>query len=63
MNLIKQGILVVVIVFIITMIIGHFVFGKINWILSVGIASGSLIGTLLRYLWMRDARKKKDYGD
>lgn len=63
MNLIKQGILVVVIVFIVTMIIGHFVFGRINWLLSFEIASSSLMGILLRYLWMRDARKKKDYGD
>ena len=59
MNLIKQGILVVVIVFIVTMIIGHFVFGRINWLLSFEIASGSLLGTLLRHYWLRSAQKQK----
>jgi hypothetical protein len=59
MNLIKQGILVVVTIFIVTMIIGHFVFGRINWLLSFGIASGSLLGTLLRHYWLRSAQKQK----
>ncbi|MFZ3060338.1 MAG: hypothetical protein WA102_11470 [Candidatus Methanoperedens sp.] len=63
MNLIKQGILVVVTVFIVTMIIGHFVFGRINWILSFGIASGLLLGTLLRHYWLRSAQKQKESGD
>ncbi len=63
MNLIKQGILVVVTVFIVTMIIGHFVFGRINWILSFGIASGSLLGILLKYYQLKSARKQKESGD
>ncbi|MCZ7383489.1 MAG: hypothetical protein O8C63_01935 [Candidatus Methanoperedens sp.] len=63
MNLIKQGILVVVTVFIVTMIIGHFVFGRINWILSFGIASGSLLGILLKYYQLKSAQKQKESGD
>jgi len=59
MNLIMQGILTVVTVFIVTMIIGHFVFGKINWILSFGIASGFLLGTLLKHYWLRSAQKQE----
>lgn len=59
MNLIKQGILVAVTVFIVTMIINHFVFGRFNWLLSFGIASGSLLGTLLRHYWLRSAQKQK----
>lgn len=63
MNLINQGILVVVTVFIVTMIIGHFIFGRINWILSFGIASGLLLGTLLRHYWLRNDQKQKEAGD
>lgn len=59
MNLIKQGILTVVTVFIVTMIIGNFFFGRINWILSFGIASGSLLGTLLKHYWLRNDQKQK----
>lgn len=58
MNLIKQGITVAVIVFIGTMIIGYFIFDKINWILSFGITGGSLIGILLMYLWKKEATKE-----
>lgn len=63
MNLIKQGILVVVTVFIGTMIIGHFVIGRINWILSFGIASSSLLGILLKYYQLKSAQKQKESGD
>ncbi len=59
MDLIEQRILVVVIVFVVTMIIGHFIFGRINWILSFGIASGSLLGTLLKHYWLRSAQKQE----
>ncbi|MCX9012780.1 MAG: hypothetical protein OIN66_16890 [Candidatus Methanoperedens sp.] len=63
MNLIKQGLLIAALVFIGSLIIGCFIFGRINWILSFGIAGGSLLGTLLRYLWLRDAREQKEPGD
>jgi hypothetical protein len=63
MTPIKQGILVAVIVFIGTMIIGHFVIGRINWILSFGIATGSLFGILSKYYWLKSAQKQKDSGD
>ncbi len=62
MNLIKKGIIVAVILFISTLTIGHFVFGKINWILSFGIAGGSLLGNLFRYLWERDAKREREVG-
>ena len=59
MNLFKQGILVVGTVFIVTMIIGHFIFGRINWMLSFGIASGSLLGTLLKHYWLRSDQRQE----
>ncbi len=63
MDLIEQGILVVVIVFVVTMIIGHFIFERINWILSFGISSGSLLGILLKYYQLKSAQKQKESGD
>jgi xanthine/uracil permease len=63
MTPIKQGILVAIIVFIGTMIIGHFIFGRINWLLSFGIATGSLLGILLKYYQLKSAQKQKESGD
>jgi len=48
MNSIKQGILMAIAAFIFSMLFSYFMDGKINWILSFGIASGFLLGTLMK---------------
>ena len=63
MNLIKQGILMAVAAFTFSLLFSYFMDGKINWILSFGITSGFLLGTLLMYLWERDAKKQREAGD
>ena len=63
MNLIKQGILMAIPAFTFSLLFTYFMDGKINWILSFGIASGFLLGTLLMYLWERDAKRQREAGD
>ncbi len=63
MNLVKQGILTATTAFIFTMLFSYFMDGKINWISSFGIASGFLLGTLLMYLWKKEAGKQRESGD
>ncbi len=58
MNLIKQGILMAIAAFAFSMLFSYFMDGKIKWILSFGIASGFLLGTLLMYLWKKEATKE-----
>lgn len=58
MNLIKQGILMAIAAFTFSMLFSYFMDGKINWIVSFGIASGFLLGTLLMYLWKKEATKE-----
>ncbi len=58
MNLIKQGILMAIAAFTFSSLFSYFMDGKINWILSFGIASGFLLGTLLMYLWKKEATKE-----
>jgi hypothetical protein len=63
MNLIKQGILMAIAALIFSMLFSYFMDGKINWILSFGIASGFLLGTLLRHLWKKEAGRQRESGD
>ncbi len=55
MNLIKQGILMTIAAFIFSMLFSYFMDGNINWILSFGVASGILLGTLLMHLLKKEA--------
>lgn len=63
MNQIKQGILTAITAFIFSMLFSYFMDGKINWILSFGIASGFLLGTLLMYLWKKEEGRQRESGD
>jgi hypothetical protein len=33
--------------------------GRIDWLLSFGVASGFLLGSVLMYLWQRDGKKQR----
>ncbi|KCZ72698.1 hypothetical protein ANME2D_01129 [Candidatus Methanoperedens nitroreducens] len=63
MNLIKQGILMAITAFIFSMLFSYFMDGNINWILSFGIVSGFLLGTLLMYLLKKEERRQRGSGD
>ncbi len=63
MNLIKQGILTAIAAFIVSMLFSYFMDGKINWILSFGVASGILLGTLLMHLLKKEAGRQRESGD
>jgi hypothetical protein len=59
MNTIKQGILMAVSVFIFSALFSNFMDGRIDWLLSFGVASGFLLGSVLMYLWQRDGKKQR----
>ena len=59
MNTIKQGILMAASVFIFSALFSNFMDGRIDWILSFGVASGFLLGSVLMYLWQRDGKKQR----
>jgi len=59
MNTIKQGILMATVVFITSLLFFYLIDGKINWIIASGVAGGSLFGSLVFYLWQRDAEKQR----
>jgi len=63
MNQIKQGILTAIAVFIFSLLFSYFMYGKINWILSFGIASGFLLGTLLMHIWKKEEGQQRESGD
>ena len=63
MNQIKQGILMVIAALIFSMLFSYFMDGNINWILSFGVASGFLFGTLLMHLWKKEAGRQREAGD
>ncbi len=59
MNTIKQGIVMAVSVFIFSALFSNFMDGRIDWLLSFGVASGFLLGSILMYLWQRDGKKQR----
>jgi len=59
MNTIKQGIAMAVSVFIFSALFSNFMDGRIDWLLSFGVASGFLLGSILMYLWQRDGKKQR----
>jgi len=59
MNTIKQGIVMAVSVFIFSALFSNFMDGRIDWLLSFGVASGFLLGSVLMYLWQRDGKKQR----
>ena len=59
MNTIKQGILMATVGFITSLLVTYLIDGKINWMISSGVASGFLFGSLVIYLWQRDAEKQR----
>ncbi len=59
MKTIKQGILMVTGGFVTSLLVTYLIDGKINWIISFGIASGFLFGSLIVYLWQKDAEKQR----
>jgi len=59
MNLIKQGILMATVGFISTLLFTYLINGMINWMIASGVASGFLFGSLVMYLWHRDAEKQR----
>ena len=59
MNTIKQGILMAASAFIASALFSNFMDGRINWILSFGVAGGFLLGSVLMYLWQRDRKKQR----
>ena len=59
MNTIKQGILMATVGFITSLLVTHLIDGKINWIIASGVAGGFLFGSLVIYLWQRDAEKQR----
>ena len=63
MNMIKQGILIATVGFITSLLVTYSIDGKINWIMSFGVASGFLFGNLVIYLWQRDAEKTNSDND
>jgi hypothetical protein len=59
MNTIMQGILMATVGFISSLLFTYLIDGRINWIIASGVASGFLFGSLVMYLWHRDAEKQK----
>jgi hypothetical protein len=59
MNTIKQGIMITSAAFIASALFSNFMYGSINWILSFGIASGFLLGSISAYFRQRDAKKQE----
>ena len=59
MKTIKQGILMVTGGFVTSLLVTYLIDGKINWIISFGIANGFLFGSLIVYLWQKDAEKQR----
>jgi hypothetical protein len=59
MNTIKQGIVMAVSVFIFSALFSNFMDGRIDWLLSFGVAGGFLLGSILMYLWQRDGKKQR----
>ena len=59
MNTIKQGIAMAVSVFIFSALFSNFMDGRIDWLLSFGVASGFLLGSILMYIWQRDEKKQR----
>ena len=59
MNTIKQGIVMAASAFIASALFSNFMDGSIDWILSFGVASGFLLGSILAYLWQRDGKKQE----
>jgi len=59
MNAIKQGILMTTAAFIISLLVTYLIDGKINWIIAFGVVSGFLIGSIVMYLWQKDAKKQR----
>jgi len=47
------------VVFITSLLFFYLIDGKINWIIASGVAGGSLFGSLVFYLWQRDAEKQR----
>ena len=58
MNTMKQGIVMAASVFIFSAIFSNFMDGKINWLLSFGVASGFLLGSVLMYLWQKPGKNR-----
>lgn len=58
MNMIKQGILIATVGFITSLLVTYLIDGKINWMISSGVASGFLFGILVIDLWQKDAEKQ-----
>jgi hypothetical protein len=54
-----QGILMATVGFISSLLFTYLIDGRINWIIASGVASGFLFGSLVMYLWHRDAEKQK----
>jgi hypothetical protein len=59
MNTIKQGIVMAAYAFTVSALFSNFMDGRINWILSFGIASGFLLGSISAYFRQRDAKKQE----
>jgi len=59
MNTVKQGILMATAAFIFSALFSNFMDGRIDWLLSFGVASGFLLGSVLMYLWQRDGKKQR----
>lgn len=59
MNKIKQGIVMAAYAFTVSAFLSNFMYGSINWILSFGIASGFLLGSISAYFRQRDAKKQE----
>ena len=56
MNTIKQGIMMAASAFIFSVLFSNFMDGRIDWILSFGVASGFLLGSIMMYLWQRNGK-------
>jgi len=59
MNTIKLGIVMAASAFIFSALFSNFMDGRIDWLLSFGVASGFLLGSVLMYLWQRDGKKQR----
>ena len=59
MNTIKQGILMAASAFIFSALFSNFMDGRIDWLLSFGVASGFLLGSIVMYLWQRNGEKQR----
>ena len=57
MNMIKQGILIATVGFVTSLLVTYLIDGMINWMISSGVASGFLFGSLVIYFWQKDAEK------